>query len=136
MGIYESKSDTDLKLPHKVIVRAPGLLPMLYRTRELAKELGVNRTTIVRWSQRGAPHKRDPKGHIWIHGQLFASWVETHRRNRSRPKLPIDQGYCLRCNQIITIQDQETRRVGNMIMIGGTCPDCGAKVNRATSDDQ
>jgi hypothetical protein len=44
------------KLPHSVIVHAPGLLPMMYRTRELAEELGVATQTVVTWAKNGVPH--------------------------------------------------------------------------------
>jgi hypothetical protein len=36
---------------------------------------------------------------------------------------------------VVTIQDPEPRRVGNMILLGGTCPDCGARVNRGKPND-
>lgn len=135
MSKKRTLSQSRLRMPHKVIVRAPGLLPMMYRTRELARELGVSGARVVNWTQNGAPHQRDRRGHIWINGQLFASWVESHRRSRSRPQLPRGQGYCLRCDEIVTIKDPETRPIGNMIMFSGTCPECGAQVNRASSDD-
>jgi hypothetical protein len=124
-----------LKMPHNVIVKAPGLLPMMYRTRELAQELGISRRTLVRWAQLGAPHKRDRRGHVWIHGRLFASWVESHRGGRSRRKLQLDQAYCLRCNQVIVMEDPRPRKVGNMTLLGGKCPDCGSKVNRGSTCD-
>jgi hypothetical protein len=124
------------KIPHQVIVRAPGLLPMLYRTIELAEELGISQSTIVRWAQLGAPHQRDRRGHIWINGNLFASWVESHRRGRSRRRVPIDQAYCLRCRRLVTMENPRSRRVGNMILVSARCPECGSKVNRGSADDQ
>ena len=36
------------KIPREVIVRAPGLLPMFYKTRELAEDLGIDQRTIIR----------------------------------------------------------------------------------------
>jgi excisionase family DNA binding protein len=61
-------------IPHSVIVRAPGLLPMLYKVRELAQELETSRRTIRRWARRGMPHERDGRNHIWINGEEFAQW--------------------------------------------------------------
>jgi hypothetical protein len=66
---------TKQKIPHEVIVRAPGHLPLFYKTQELAEDLGIDRQTIICWAKNGAPHKHDGKGHIWIHGKFFASWV-------------------------------------------------------------
>ena len=122
------------KIPHEVIVRAPGLLPMFYKTRELAEDLGADQQSIVRWAQNGAPHKRDGKGHIWIHGQLFASWIESQRKPRSRKEVPPDHGYCFRCNQIVKMEDIRKRRNANLILLTGTCTQCGGKVNRGSSD--
>lgn len=130
MPINGSLAREHVKMPHAVIVRSPGLLPMMYRTQELASELGVRRKDIVRWARSGAPHQRDKKGHIWIHGRLFASWVESHRRSRSRRRLPPGKGYCLRCRRVTTIQDPERIPVGSMVRIEGTCEACGAKVRR------
>lgn len=44
-----------IKLPHQVIVKAPGLLPMLYTVRGLAEELGMPERTLRDWLVRGAP---------------------------------------------------------------------------------
>jgi hypothetical protein len=109
---------------------------MMYGTQELAKELGVRQSTVVRWTQRGAPHRRDRRGHLWIHGHLFASWVESQRRSRSRRRVSIDQAYCLHCNKLVNMHNPRPRRIGNMILLSARCPECGAKVNRGSTDDQ
>jgi hypothetical protein len=80
------------RLPHGVIVRAPGLLPMRYKTRELAEELSISTRTIRRWARRGMPHQRDSRDHIWVHGEEFAVWVEDQRCARRGPKLDPDEG--------------------------------------------
>jgi hypothetical protein len=38
-----------VSLPHTVIVRAPGLLPMLYRPAELADDLEIPESTLRDW---------------------------------------------------------------------------------------
>jgi len=40
------------KLPHAVIIKAPGLLPMLYTPREICEELGVAESTLRDWLQK------------------------------------------------------------------------------------
>ena len=131
---HPSRAQTKLKIPHDAIVRAPGLLPMMYKTRELADELGVDQKTITRWAQNGAPHERDGKGHIWIHGHLFASWIESQRKSRSRKVLLRDHGYCFGCHQIVKMEDIIERRSAKLILLTGICPYCGRKVNRGSSD--
>lgn len=60
------------RLPHAVIVRAPGLLPMLYSPRELGQELRIPDRTIREWLGKGLPHLRDERRHIWIDGRQLA----------------------------------------------------------------
>lgn len=107
---------------------------MLYRTRELADEIGVARRIVVKWAREGAPHERDRRGHIWIHGRAFAEWLDSQRRPRSRRSLSPQQAYCLRCNQAVQIEDQRPRKVGRLTLLSGSCPRCGEKVNRGTID--
>jgi len=125
---------TKQKIPHEVIVRAPGLLPMFYKTRELAEDLGCDQQMIIRWTQNGAPHKRDGRGHIWIHGQIFASWVESQRKPTPRKEYPADHGYCFRCRDIVKMEDISERRFANLILLTGTCFKCGGTVNRGSND--
>lgn len=54
------------RLPHSVVVRAPGLLPMLYTLSELTEELRVSRAVIRGWLKRGLAHERDSRGHILV----------------------------------------------------------------------
>lgn len=122
------------KIPHNVIVRAPGLLPMMYKTTELSEELGVAPRTIVRWTQNGAPFQRDQRGHIWIHGGLFASWVESQRRPRSRREIPPDHGFCFACDEIVRMEDIQERSIAKLTLLTGSCTQCGGKVNRGSSD--
>ena len=75
------------RLPHSVIVRAPGLLPMLYTPRELERELGVPARTIREWLDRGlAASARRTRAHL-------AGWSrsgglgEDAERPQARPRL-------------------------------------------------
>lgn len=118
------------KIPHSVIVRAPGLLPMLYKVRELAEELDISRRTIRRWARRGMPHQRDGRNHIWVNGEEFARWVEEQRCTNRGPKLGDDEGFCLRCRQAVRLVSPVRQTDGKVTLLQGTCPRCGAIVNR------
>ena len=119
-----------LKIPHCVIVRAPGLLPMLYKVRELAEELDTSRRTIRRWARSGMPHQRDGRNHIWVNGEKFARWVEEQKGTDRGPKLGADEGFCLRCRQAVQLVNPVLKSDGKMPLLQGTCPRCCATVNR------
>lgn len=120
-----------IKLPHQVIVKAPGLLPMYYTVRELARELDMPERTLRDWLARGAPHSRDNRQHIWIDGQEFAGWVEKQRLKKKRVKLADDEAYCLRCNFGVKLVDPKTIPIrGKLIHIRGICPNCGCVIQR------
>ena len=124
------------RIPHTVLVRAPGLLPMMYRTRELAEVLDVTPQLIVRWTRLGAPYVRDRRGHIWIMGREFAGWLVDQRTPKSPGLLARHEGYCLRCRRPVEIQDPTSREQGHLTLITGTCPICGTQVNRGRARDQ
>jgi len=75
------------KFDQRVIVRAHGLLPMLYTPRELGEELGVPSRTIREWIKQGMPYQRDEKGFLWIKGSEFAQWVKQMRKGEPKIKL-------------------------------------------------
>jgi integrase len=81
----------------------------MYRTRELAEELGVATQTVVMWAKNGVPHQRDRKGHIWIYGKAFATWVESQRGTRSRKRMADDHAYCSRCKKPVRSPESATR---------------------------
>jgi hypothetical protein len=127
-----------IHLTHSVIVKAPGLLPMLYLPAELAGELGMPARTLYDWLQAGAQHTRDAQGNLWIDGRQFAGWVEANRKPHPvREKLQDDQVYCLRCKQAVTLVDPRREQVkGRLILIKGSCPHCGAGINRGGRSDR
>jgi len=79
------------RLPHTVIVKAPGLLPMLYTPREICEELGIAESTLRDWLQTDVPHQRDNRNWIWINGESFASWVDGQRKPKTSSKLNEDE---------------------------------------------
>jgi len=122
-----------IPLSHTAIVRAPGLLPMLYRPAELAAELEVSVAVVREWMDKGLPFQRDQRGHIWLDGRQAAEWVTTTRQRPSKSKLAEDQAYCLRCNRIVELRNPVvTRQQGKHILLSGTCPQCGGTINRGS----
>jgi hypothetical protein len=85
------------KLPHTVIVKAPGLLPMLYTPREICEDLHIAESTLRDWLHRGAPHQRDNRNRIWINGENFSVWVKEQRKPKPTHTLEKDEAYCLYC---------------------------------------
>lgn len=125
-----------IKLPHIVIVKAPGLLPMLYKPGELAEELGINRRTLYDWlDKNGAPHTRDKREHIWINGQEFAAWVEAHQK-KPLQKLAKDEAYCMHCRKIVQLQKPKIIPIkGKLVNISGQCSVCQGTVVRGGRKD-
>lgn len=120
-----------IKLPHAVIVKAPGLLPMLYTVRELADELSMPERTLRDWLKNGAPYNLDERRRTWINGQEFAGWVVAQRRHRQRLPLTDDEAYCLRCNKAVKLRDPVTIPIkAKLVRIQGTCPICRCVINR------
>ena len=125
-----------IKLPHHVIVKAPGLLPMLYTVRELADELNMPERTLRDWLLHGAPHARDQLGHIWVNGQAFAAWVASQRKKAPHTRLKSGEGYCMFCNRIvIVLQPTQRPSAGKLVYIQGVCPHCNGKVTRGARRD-
>jgi hypothetical protein len=126
-------------LPHSVIVKAPGLLPMLYKVCELAVELHLPERTLRDWLDDGAPHQRDQRGQIWVYGPEFSNWVVGRRKPKREKKLAEGQAYCCRCKRHVDMQNASSRPIkGKLIMTKGICPQCGCAINRAgrLPDDQ
>jgi len=121
-----------MRLPHFVIVKSPGLLPMHYKVSELAAILCIPDRTLRDWLVAGAPHFRDQRNNLWIHGRDFADWVASRRRPVKKRKLRNGEAYCVRCNKSVVMKDISTHPMrGKLIMLRGKCPDCGCEINRA-----
>lgn len=125
------------KLPHNVIIKAPGLLPMLYTPREICEELDIAESTLRDWLQIDVPHQRDNRNRIWINGEEFARWVNNQRKPKVINKLKEDEAYCLRCNQVSKLLSPQIQPIkGNLVLIKGTCANCGAVINRGAHRDR
>ena len=125
------------KLPHAVIIKAPGLLPMLYTPREICEELGIAESTLRDWLQAGVPHQRDNRNRIWINGELFASWVCEQRKQKPGGILNEGEAYCMRCNQVSKLVSPQIQPIkGNLVLIKGTCEKCGNVINRGAHRDR
>jgi hypothetical protein len=120
-----------IKLPHSVIVKSPGLLPMLYTVGELVDALGAVDRTLRDWLVLGAPHTRDKRGHIWIHGREFAEWVAEIQKPKRKRTLEDNEAFCLRCKETVEMLDPKTVPMrGKLLRIRGKCPQCGITINR------
>jgi len=125
------------KLPHNVIIKAPGLLPMLYTPREICEELGIAESTLRDWLQIDVPHQRDNRNRIWINGEEFPRCVNNQRKPKAAKKLTEDEAYCLRCNQVSKLLSPQIQPIkGNLVLIKGTCANCGAVINRGAHRDR
>jgi hypothetical protein len=122
---------SNCKFPHLVIVRAPSLLAMDYKIQEIVEELEVPNSTLRDWLNKGAPHHRDRRGHIWINGQEFANWVETNCKKPRLIKLSDDEAFCLRCKEAVKLLNPKIIHiVGKLINIRGKCSQCGCAISR------
>ena len=120
-----------IRFPHSVIVKSPGLLPMHYKVSELAKAISVPDRTLRDWLVAGAPHIRDQRDNLWIHGKEFADWVASFRKQRKQRKLRQGEAFCLRCNQPVAMIDVSTHaKQGKLVLISGKCPNCGCRIWR------
>ncbi len=120
-----------IKLPHKVIVKAPGLLPMKYKVSELRKELNIPDRTLRGWLVKGVPHQRDNRNHIWIIGTEFAMWVEKQKKPKRERKLKDNEAYCFKCKKPVKLLNAKHIHIkGKLINIKGNCLECGTTINR------
>jgi hypothetical protein len=122
-----------VKLPHSVIVKSTGLLPMFYTVHELVEEIAIPERTLCDWLSHGAPHTRDRLSHIWIDGRSFASWVESLPKKSNGARLKNDEGYCLSCKRAVDMLNPILYpSASRVIYIHGTCPVCNGKITQGT----
>ena len=94
-GSYRSR------LSHGVIVKAPSLLPMLYKHSEL--ELGVSVRMLQDWLAHDVPHHRDGHAHLRINSRDFAAWVRQKLSVKSMPELASGKAYFARCRKPVAL---------------------------------
>jgi len=120
-----------IRLPHSVIVKSPGLLPMLYTVHELSDAIGIPERTLRDWLTREELITRSTKGQTWVNGRKFADWVGSMQKPKRDRKLKDQEAYCMRCKEIVEMLNPETNFVrGKLIVIRGKCPNCGCTINR------
>jgi hypothetical protein len=118
-------------LSHSVIVKTPGLLPMLYRAREIGEELEISTTIIHGWIKNGLPYSRDSRGHIWINGQELAVWIRKQNAKPKKGKMKPQEAYCMRCRRIVQIENPHIGNIyGKKAILSGNCPSCAGRINR------
>jgi hypothetical protein len=104
---------------------------MLYTLSELEEELGVPARTLHDWLDRGLPHQRDARSHIWIDGRQLAIWVQTVRAARpKRARLNPDEAYCFRCHKPAKLVVSAVQPQGKQALLQGSCPECGTTIHR------
>jgi len=87
--------------------------------------------------QIDVPHQRDNRNRIWINGEEFARWVNNQRKPKVTNRLNEDEAYCLRCNQVSKLLFPQIQPIkGNLVLIKGTCANCGAVINRGAHRDR
>lgn len=125
-----------LKLPHSLIVRAPGLLPMLYTPNEIADELGISVRSVREWLEHGLPHQRDARKRIWIEGRQLAAWVVATKQIHVGQPLGDDEAYCFKCRKPVKLLNPESVLRGKRALLSGKCPACGSLINRGSRHGQ
>jgi len=122
-----------IRLPHQVIVTAPGLLDMMYLPEELAEEMRVGKDLIDHAIQLGAPHWIDEDDTLYIHGTKFKLWVTDCRKPRRERRLENHEAYCPRCKADTVLTDITIKDMSNgaLIQIRGRCTKCGITICRA-----
>jgi hypothetical protein len=125
------RSVMKIKIPHSVIVKSPGLLPMLYKVSELSEELNIHERTLRDWLSGGAPHQTDSRNHVWVNGTDFHEWVLECQKKKTSRDMKENDGWCLRCKKPVEILNpQVIANIGQPIRIHGVCSICGGLVNR------
>ena len=121
------------RFKHHNIIRLGRILDMMYRPSEIAEEIGVTVDTVYRsWLPAGLPHKREPDNTIWIHGPAFVAWVKSISRENKKQPLPDGHGWCMKCNQIVSMSASTPIFQNRYIeIVQSACPKCKTPVNRA-----
>ena len=118
------------KIPHAALVRAPGLLPMLYRISEIAADLQVSEDQIRYWMGQGMPVEHDAQAHLWIDGEEVQRWFGAIQDRRKQRRLRAGRAFCFRCDCAVEFRASTRSQNGNHVLESGICPNCGTPINR------
>jgi hypothetical protein len=136
-NIKNNRNNLNIHFQHQVIIKAPGLLDMMYRGCEISGELGVSDRVVAEWTKIGLPTEKDKQGHLWINGMEAKNWIlENKKRKATGRKLEDDEAFCMKCKCIVKFPSIEVKHIkGSLIHIKGNCPICGTKINRGGRND-
>ena len=118
------------RLPHTVVVRAPGLLPMLYSPTELAEELHIPVHIVREWLNKGLLYRRDA---ATMSGLTVARWLPGWQQHvMARPYQPLqpDEAFCVNCQRPVKLENPTRTPQGKHLRLSGTCPECGKSIHR------
>jgi hypothetical protein len=110
---------------------------MEYKVSEIAAELKVAEKTIyTTWTLAGMPVRKDKTGHLWIHGESLAAWLNKHladsTRYKKRTPMQATQAFCVKCRQPVEfsrVTKQEPLHSNFRVFGVGVC---GHKIVRIT----
>ncbi len=103
--------------------RIKGLLNMLYTSKELASEIGINVNQIYAvYVPLGCPVQRDDRKHIFINGKSFAEW---YTKVYIKIRLAEDETFCKTCKQGVKIYQPKQKTKGGLSYVLSVCPVCG-----------
>ena len=122
------------KIPHAALIRAPGLLPMLYRISEVAEELHVTTDQVRYWICKGLPEEPDAQGVTCIDGEVVQRWFDELKTKRKWHKLDDKQAYCFHCAEAVPFTPLAESRQAHQVLQTGICPTCGTTINRGVKN--
>lgn len=124
MGLQTHK----LHFSHSVIIKSPGLMPMLYRPLEIQQALQIDSRELNNFIREGLPSHKDPSGEIWINGEEFSEWVNKKRERNPIPTLGKNEALCFKCGKAVIMEDSSmTNKVGGHLK-KGRCSTCQSVV--------
>ena len=107
---------------HSVIIRSPGLMPMLYRPLEIQQALQIDSRELDNFIREGLPSHKDSSGEIWINGEEFSDWVNQKRARNPIPTLGKNEALCFTCRKAVVMEDSSiTDQVGGHLRKGRCC---------------
>jgi ribosomal protein S27AE len=104
---------------------------MEYTPKELAAELQCNPSYIYACIDHGCPSRSTDTERWLIVGADFAAWYKKLMQGQ-KYSLETDEVFCVRCCAPVKFSgDTQVKRVHATVeRLQGTCPQCGATVNR------